>query len=78
MRRGRLGLLLAGVGATAAMLVPSPPALAQGRGEGATFEEFVCYPSTGENIRIGRGKVITTPSGEVRVICTGRPLPDPS
>ena len=78
MRRQRLGLLLAGVGATATMLVSAPPALAQSRGQGATFEEFVCFRSAGENIKIGTGKVITRPNGEVHLICTGQPLRDPS
>ena len=73
MRRRRLGLLLAGVGA-ATILVSAPAAFAQGKGVGATLEEFVCNPPAGENIRIGTGKVLTTPSGEVRLICTGKPL----
>jgi hypothetical protein len=46
-----------------------------GGGGGATFEEFVCFRFTpsGE-ITLGTGKVVTTPSGNVHVICTGKPL----
>lgn len=80
MRKRRLGLLLAGAGAAATMLVSAPPAFAvgQGGGGGATVEEFVCFRTTGQGVRIGTGKIITTPSGNVHVVCTGRPLPDPS
>lgn len=76
MRRRRLGLLLSGVGATATMLVSAPPALAlaEGDGRGATIEEFVCFRSAGERIGLGTGKVITTPSGHVQIVCTGQPL----
>ena len=73
MRR-RLGLILAVTGA-AAITLSTPPAFATGHGdEGATIEEFVCFRSTGDRISLGTGKVITTPSGEVRVVCTGAPL----
>lgn len=80
MRKRRLGLLLAGASASAIMLVSAPPALAvgQGGGGGATVEEFVCFRTTGQGIRIGTGKIITTPSGDVRTVCTGRPLSGPS
>ncbi len=64
------------------MSLAAPPAFAAGEGEGgqevegrgATIEEFVCFRDTGDGIRLGTGLVITTPSGEVRVVCTGRPL----
>lgn len=74
MRR-RLGLVLAATGA-AAISLSAPPAFASGHGdgEGATIEEFVCFRDVGDEIRLGTGKVITTPSGEVRVVCTGQPL----
>ena len=80
MRKRRLGLLLAGASASATMLVSAPQALAvgQGGGGGATVEEFVCFRTTGQGIRIGTGKIITTPSGDVRMVCTGRPLSGPS
>ncbi len=62
------------VGATALMLsVAAFPALAS-NGGGATQEEFVCFKPTGEETRIGTGKVITTPSGNVNVVCTGKPI----
>ena len=62
------------------MLVSAPPALAVGQdgGGGATVEEIVCFRTTGQGIRIGTGKIITTPSGDVRTVCTGRPLYGPS
>lgn len=82
MRKRRLGLLLAGASASATMLVSAPQALAVGQGGGggggATVEEFVCFRTTGQGIRIGTGKIITTPSGDVRMVCTGRPLSGPS
>ncbi len=73
MRRWR-GLLLAATGA-AVISLSAPPAFATGRdgAGGATIEEFVCFRSTGDRIRLGTGKAITTPSGEVRVVCTGAP-----
>jgi hypothetical protein len=49
------------------------PALA-GSGGGATQEEFVCFRSAGEKMKLGTGKVITTPSGNVNVVCTGKPI----
>ena len=62
------------VGASAMMLsVAAFPALA-GNGGGATQEEFVCFRSAGEKIKLGTGKVITTPSGNVNVVCTGKPI----
>ena len=78
MRRRRVGLFLAATGAVATMSLSAPPAFAAGQGEvegsGATIEEFVCFRETGNEIRLGTGKVITTPSGNVRVVCTGRSL----
>ncbi len=73
MRRRRTGLLLAAVGAVATLSLSAPPALAAGQGDGggATIEEFVCFRETGNEIRLGTGKVITTPSGNVQVVCTG-------
>lgn len=72
MRRRRLGMLLAATGAVAAMSMPAAPAFAGGGG--ATVEEFVCYHSAGDRITLGLGRVITTPSGEVRIVCTGQRL----
>ena len=73
MRRW-LGPLLAATGA-AAISLSAPPAFATGHDDGAaTIEEFVCFRSTGHRISLGTGKVITTPSGEVRVVCTGAPF----
>ena len=76
MRRRRLGLLLAATGAVATMSLSAPPAFAapEDEGRGATIEEFVCFRSHGDRIALGTGKVITTPSGQVRVVCTGKPL----
>jgi hypothetical protein len=73
MSRRRLGLLLAATGAAATMSLSAPPAFATGHDEGggATVEEFVCFLSTGDQIRLGTGKVVTTPSGNVHVVCTG-------
>ena len=63
------------VGASALMLsVAAFPALAGSGGGGATQERFVCFKTTGEETRIGTGKVITTPSGNVNVVCTGKPI----
>ncbi len=72
MRRRRLGMLLAATGVVATMSMSAPPAFADGRG--ATIEKFVCFRSTGERIGLGTGRVITTPSGEVHIVCTGQPL----
>ncbi len=76
MRRRRLGILLAATGAAATLSLSAPPASAAGQGEGrgATIEEFVCFRSTDDRIRLGTGKVITTPSGRTHVVCTGQPL----
>ena len=51
---------------------PAEAAAASGPGGGATVEEFVCFRSTGDKIRLGTGKVVTTPSGNVNVVCTGQ------
>ena len=58
------------------MVMAAAPAFAtnHNRGGGATFEEFVCFRSTGDETKLGTGKVVTTPSGNVHVICTGKPL----
>ena len=72
MRRRRLGMLLAATGVVATMSMSAPPAFADGRG--ATIGEFVCFRSAGDRIGLGTGRVITTPSGEVHVVCTGQPL----
>ena len=81
MRRRRVGLFLAATGAVATMSLSAPPAFAgqgQGRpgseGTGTTIEEFVCFRDTGNRIRLGTGKVITTPSGNVRGVCTAKPF----
>ncbi len=76
MRRLRLGLLLAATAVAATMSLSAPPAFATGHneGRGATVEEFVCFRSDGDETRIGTGKVVTTPSGKVQVVCTGKPL----
>ncbi|MGI8808494.1 MAG: hypothetical protein ACR2KK_11750 [Acidimicrobiales bacterium] len=76
MRRRRLGMFLAATGAATTLSLSAPPALATGHntGGGATVEEFVCYRSNGDRISLGTGKVVTTPSGETRVTCTGQPL----
>ena len=76
MRRRRLGQLLAAVGAVGTISLSAPPALAAdpGRGGGATVEEFVCFFSRGDQIRLGTGRVVTTPSGETHLVCTGQPL----
>ena len=76
MGRRRLGRVLGVTGAAAMMLLAAPPAVAgdHSQDRGATIEEFVCYKSTGDKTRIGTGKVITTPSGHSRLVCTGKPL----
>lgn len=75
MRR-RLGFLLAATGATAALWLAPQPAFAAGHGGdgGATVEEFVCFRSAGDRIILGTGKIITTPSGNSNVVCTGQPV----
>ena len=47
-------------------------AAGQGGGGGATVEEFVCFRSAGDKVKLGTGKVVTTPSGNVNVVCTGK------
>ncbi len=76
MRRARRGLFLTAAGVVA-MSLSAPPALAapgEDQSRGATVEEFVCFRDTGNQTRIGTGKVITTPSGNEQVVCTGQPL----
>ena len=76
MRRRQLAALVAATGAAASILLSAPPAFADGHdhGEGATQEEFVCFFSSGDKVRLGTGRVITTPSGNTHVVCTGEPL----
>ncbi len=75
MRRRRMGLLLAATAATAMSLSAAPASAApQVEGRGATIEEFVCFRETGNGVRLGTGKVITTPSGNVQFVCTGKPF----
>ena len=76
MRIRRLGVILAAAGAAATMSLPASPAFAAhaSAGGGATIEEFVCYPSVPDRIKLGTGKVITTPSGRTHMVCTGQPL----
>ncbi len=70
----RVRRVAAVVEASAMMLsVAAFPALA-GSGGGATQEEFVCFRSAGEKMKLGTGKIITTPSGNVNVVCTGKPI----
>ncbi|MCA1707772.1 MAG: hypothetical protein LC808_32675 [Actinobacteria bacterium] len=75
MRKQRLALSLAS-GMVATVSLSSSPALAAGHdeGRGATIEEFVCFRSTGDEVRLGTGRVITTPTGNVRIVCTGEQL----
>lgn len=73
MRKRRLAAWLAS-GVLATVGLTSSPAAAQDDGRGATIEEFVCFRETGNRIGLGTGKVITTPSGNVRIVCTGKPL----
>lgn len=77
MGRRRLGRILGVTGAAAVMLLSAPPAVASdhNEGRGATVEEFVCYKSIGgDRVRVGTGKIITTPSGNSQLVCTGKPL----
>ena len=77
MGRRRLGQILGATSVAAVMLLSAPPAVAtdQNEGSGATVEEFVCFKSTGgDRVRLGTGKIITTPSGNSQFVCTGKPL----
>jgi hypothetical protein len=73
MRKRRLAAGLAS-GVLATVGLTSSPAAAQDDGRGATIEEFVCFRSSGDDVRLGTGRVITTPSGNVQIVCTGQPL----
>ena len=73
MRKRRLAAWLAS-GVLATVGLTSSPAAAQDDGRGATIEEFVCFRSSGDDVRLGTGRVITTPSGNVQIVCTGQPL----
>ena len=73
MRKRRLAAGLAS-GVLATVALTSSPAAAQDDGRGATIEEFVCFRSSGDDVRLGTGRVITTPSGNVQIVCTGQPL----
>ncbi len=68
----RIALLLAALCAAAVVSLSAAPAFAAGQGGGATSEEFVCFRSTGEKLRLGTGKIVTTPSGKVNAVCTGK------
>ncbi len=70
-REARL-FMLAALAATFVSL-SAAPALAAGQGGGAAMEEFVCFRSTPKKIQLGTGKVVTTPSGNVNIVCTGKP-----
>jgi hypothetical protein len=73
MRRAILALIIAAI----MLVMTAAPAFAtnHGGGGGATIEEFVCFRSTPSGqIMLGTGKVVTTPSGNVQIICTGEPL----
>jgi hypothetical protein len=72
MRRTFLALIIAAI----MLVMTAAPAFATNHGGGgATIEEFVCFRSTPSGkIMLGTGKVVTTPSGNVQVICTGEPL----
>ena len=66
---------MAGGVASALMLLSAAPVFAaEHGGGGATSEEFVCFRSTGEETRLGTGKIITTPSGQTHIVCTGKPI----
>ena len=65
--------MLAALTATLVSL-SAAPASAAGQGGGATMEEFVCFRSTPKKIQLGTGKVVTTPSGNVHIVCTGKPF----
>lgn len=82
MGRRRLGQTLGATSAAAVMmLLSAPPAVASdhNEGRGATVEEFVCFKSTGgDRVRVGTGKIITTPSGNLQFVCTGKPLSSPT
>ena len=69
----KLALLVAML---AMVLAAAAPAFAAGRGAGGgvTVEEFVCFRSAGDKIQLGTGKVVTTPSGNANVVCTGQPF----
>ena len=73
MRKRRLAVWLAS-GVLATVGLPVSPAAAQHEGRGASVEEFVCFRSSGDHVHLGTGKVITTPSGNVQIVCTGQPL----
>ncbi len=72
----KLARMVAMVAMVAMVLATAAPAFAtdRGRGGGATIEEFVCFFSAGDNIRLGEGKVVTTPSGKTHIVCTGKPI----
>ena len=75
--KGREGMrkLTLLVAMLAMVLATAVPAFAAGQGGGgATVEEFVCFRSVGDEIRLGTGKVVTTPSGNANVVCTGQPF----
>jgi len=76
MGKRRLGLLPAASSTAVTLSLSAPPAFAAGEDEGggATMDEFVCYRSAGDRVMLGTGKVVTTPSGETHVVCTGEPL----
>lgn len=81
MARRWLGQILGATSVAGVMLLSAPSAVASdhNEGRGATVEEFVCFKSTGDDrVRVGTGKIITTPSGNSQFVCTGKPLSSPT
>ena len=70
----RFLLLMAAAFVAATMLLWAAPVVAADPGGGETIEEFVCIRSTGDMIRLGTGKFVTTPSGNTNTVCTGKPV----
>jgi hypothetical protein len=74
MKRSAAALVSLLLGLLMALVAPPAFAAEQDRGRLVTVEEFVCFFSAGDMTRLARGIVITTPSGEPIVICTGQRL----
>lgn len=62
------------VAVTLAGLAPAAGTASAAEPASVPVEEYVCYPSDGDEFRIGRGWAFRLPDGNVVLICTDLPL----
>lgn len=72
LRRKMLVLVTAMLLAVMMLSVTPAVATAQDSGRGATVERFVCFGDDPEEITLGQGIIVVTPSGKVIINCSAR------